>query len=134
MQENNGSGLMASGDARPARRSVLTGGAVLGLAAATTLVTRPSPAPAATAMDNWRFCGNCFGLFQTISEDGNVCPRTRGAHQQIGWTFRLNYNLSSAGTGENGSTQANWRLCGKCAGLFWAPSTAQRCPASGAHN
>ncbi len=86
-------------------------------------------------LDGWRFCVNCFELFLVdFTVDQRLCPRNRGLHQAAGWTFRLTYNLSPAGMGEDASTQSDWRHRYRCAALYWAPSAAQRCPAGGAHS
>ncbi|WP_133061830.1 hypothetical protein [Streptosporangium minutum] len=130
----------APGTGRLPRRSVLAGAAALGLsvaAAAAESMLSPTAAAAESryTLDGWRFCVNCFELFLVdFTVDQSLCPRTRGPHQAAGWTFRLTYNLSPAGTGESANTQSNWRHCYRCAALYWAPSTAQKCPAGGAHS
>ncbi|MFJ9027671.1 hypothetical protein ACIRQP_03960 [Streptomyces sp. NPDC102274] len=126
------------GTRRLPRRSVLAGAVALGLSA-TAAEAALSPAEAAAepryTLDGWRFCVNCFELFLVdFTVEQSLCPRNSGPHQAAGWTFRLTYNLDSGGTGENANTQANWRHCYRCAGLYWAPSTALRCPAGGAHS
>ncbi|WP_405800938.1 hypothetical protein [Streptomyces sp. NBC_01506] len=131
MQENPSRGLLP-------RRSVLVGAVALGLSAtAAQSALSPTEAAAETryTLDGWRFCGNCFGLFlRDFTIEQSLCPRNGGPHQPAGWTFRLTYNLDPGGTGEDANTQANWRHCYRCAGLYWGPSTAPRCPAGGAHS
>ncbi|GII75708.1 hypothetical protein Sru01_06900 [Sphaerisporangium rufum] len=119
------------------RRSLLAGAAVLGLSAATAEAAL-SPAPAAAenrySLNGWRFCVNCFGLFLVdYTVERSYCPRTRGAHQAMGWIFQLTYNVSDPGIGEGSKVQSNWRHCYRCAGLYWALTDAPRCPAGGAH-
>ncbi|MDN3359972.1 hypothetical protein [Actinomadura sp. DC4] len=116
------------------RRSVLAGAVALGASAATAKsIFSPTAATADSTLNGWRFCANCFELFLVdFTVDQSLCPRTRGPHQAAGWTFRLTYNLSPAGTGESGNTQASWRHCYRCAALYWGPG-ALRCPAGGSH-
>ena len=80
---------------------------------------------------DWRFCWKCQSLFW----DGDagfkgVCHRGNGqVHQAAGLQFFLPARELGAQDG-----QADWRFCGKCAGLFWNGDPAFRgvCPSDGA--
>ncbi|GLF93227.1 hypothetical protein SYYSPA8_03040 [Streptomyces yaizuensis] len=90
-------------------------------AAATAAAAVPAPTATAaaqprTAMNGRRFRVNCFELLFVPYCTGrqSLCPRTRGPHHAVGWTFRPAYNLGPGGEGENASAQGNWRLCHRC--------------------
>ncbi|MFI1015898.1 hypothetical protein [Streptomyces sp. NPDC020965] len=126
----------ASGAGRLPRRSLLVAG--LGLSAVVAeSAWSPTVASAGirSELNGWRFCVNCFDLFLVdFTVDQSLCPRTRGPHYAMGWTFRLTYNLGVGGPGENANTQGNWRHCYRCASLYWSLSTSKVCPAGGAHS
>ncbi|GAA1505369.1 hypothetical protein GCM10009677_42130 [Sphaerisporangium rubeum] len=121
------------------RRSVLAGAVALSISAvAVESVLAPTGAAAEPryTMDGWRFCVKCFELFPTTNTTyyKSVCP-AGGSHQAAGWTFRLTYNVSVAGgDGEDAHTQGNWRLCWKCAAVFWAPGSSKPCAGGGGHD
>lgn len=85
-----------------------------------------------TGQGKWRFCNRCHGLFWAPQgQPAGVCRRG-GAHNPIGWEFFLP-NDHQGGTAQTG--QKDWRFCGTCHGLCWAPGgqTAGACPAGGQH-
>ncbi|MFE1943097.1 hypothetical protein [Streptomyces massasporeus] len=88
-------------------------------------------ATAETGQWNWRPCGKCHGLFY-CAENGpvGVCPAD-GPHEPIGWNFVLPNDHQNA-TEQTG--QKDWRFCGRCRSLFWAPqgdTSKTVCPAGG---
>jgi hypothetical protein len=103
------------------------------MAVAAEPVMLPATARADAVMSNWRFCVNCLVLFQAPRGDENFCPRTAGQHVAAGWAFQLTFSLGGGGTGENAATAGNWRLCGKCAALYWTLSNQPMCPTGGTH-
>ncbi|OKI29220.1 hypothetical protein [Streptomyces sp. CB03911] len=87
-----------------------------------------------TGQPNWRFCGNCHGLFWAPGGNpaGTVCPGG-GEHDfpPGSWEFFLPNDHQGA----NDTTgQPDWRFCGKCHGLFWAGFGASVCPAGNPRN
>jgi hypothetical protein len=87
----------------------------------------------------WRHCGRCAALFRS-GPDGapaGTCPHG-GAHAPgiapTGSPPPPDFVLAHGGS-EDAHRQANWRLCGKCQGLFWAGHpTGGCCPVDkGAH-
>jgi hypothetical protein len=91
----------------------------------------------ATGQPDWRFCGGCQGLFWAPGGDvtATVCPNG-GRHwfHQDSWMFFLpnDHQGATAATG-----QKDWRFCGRCHGLFWAPNgvvTDTVCPVGGAEH
>ncbi|WP_434415995.1 hypothetical protein [Nannocystis pusilla] len=92
-------------------------------------------APALPGQEDWRFCRKCFGMFYAQNGEtvGTVCP-SGGEHALQG----LNFYLPNDQMGATDSTgQRDWRFCGKCHGLFWAPgnqSLGSVCPAGGEHS
>jgi hypothetical protein len=88
----------------------------------------------ATGQPDWRYCAKCNGLFFAPSGDatGSLCP-LGGEHRALGWTFYLPNNMQGA---TEATGQPNWRYCGNCHGLFWAPhddSSGTVCPIGGEH-
>jgi uncharacterized protein with PIN domain len=88
----------------------------------------------ATGQPDWRFCGKCHGLF--FAPQGNpantVCPTDGGTHQPLGWNFILPNDRQGA---TPAAGQPDWRFCGKCHGLFFAPQgnpAGTVCPKDGA--
>ena len=64
----------------------------------------------------WRYCKNCAVLW--FDATGSTCPATNGAHSSSGsGNYRLHHTADD--------WQRNWRLCAKCAGLFFGPQIAQ---------
>ena len=74
---------------------------------------------AAGHQSGWRYCKNCAVLW--FNATGSKCPATRGAHISIeSGNYRLHHTVDD--------WQRDWRLCAKCAGLFFGPNIAQsRC-------
>lgn len=81
-------------------------------------------------------------FFGDVAIEGNpdaVCWTTdtavqrHGGHLAIGWDFRIPNDQQGA-TGTTGQWQ--WRLCGRCKGLFYCPSGTPVgvCPAGGTHS
>jgi hypothetical protein len=66
---------------------------------------------------NWHYCRNCFGMFYAGDKRGirGVCPYG-GSHVEYGFNFLLEYDIPI----EPAGTQANWRFCNKCFGMFYA--------------
>ena len=88
-------------------------------------------APLTSGQPDWRFCGKCHGLFWAPNGDasGSACPHDGSTHQPVGWTFVLPNDHQGA-TPTTG--QPDWRFCGKCHGLFYAPDAAHSvCPRDG---
>src|SRR5712691_6186210 len=88
-----------------------------------------------TGQPDWRFCGQCNGLFYAPGGDASssVCP-FGAEHVPEGWTFYLPNNMQGA-TDRTG--QPDWRICSKCHGLFYAPQqdpAGTVCPAGDQHN
>ena len=78
---------------------------------------------------NWRWCGNCEGLFFAGSAtDLGKCP-AGGAHLlPIGTNYILSHSVNTDGF------QTNWRKCRKCLGLYFAGfPTSGHCPSGGGH-
>ena len=64
----------------------------------------------------WRYCKHCAVLW--FDAPGSTCPATKGAHSSSGsGNYRLHHTVDD--------WQRNWRLCAKCAGLFFGPKIAQ---------
>ena len=85
---------------------------------------------------NWRFCGNCYGLFRVYdnpsSFDHGICnhAKTGSAHvAEAGSSF---YVLSVSGSPQAGEMAGAYYECSKCGGLFhdW---NVTACNASGQH-
>ena len=78
-------------------------------------------ATAEAGQPDWRFCGRCHGLFWAPGADsaGTMCP-IGGEHWvppgSWGYVLPNDHQGATETTG-----QPNWRFCGKCHGLFWAP-------------
>ncbi|MEU9048486.1 MULTISPECIES: phosphodiester glycosidase family protein [unclassified Kitasatospora] len=88
-----------------------------------------------TGQPDWRYCAKCNGLFFAPHEaaTGSRCP-LGGEHVPAGWNFVLPNNVQGA-TDTTG--QPDWRYCGNCHGLFWAPHGATDgtvCPVGGEHS
>jgi hypothetical protein len=64
---------------------------------------------------NWQRCENCLALFWNGGTLKGLCPKTGGEHVGTGPGL-LAPHLSIR---EDKKTQAHWRFCGKCKGLFW---------------
>lgn len=80
----------------------------------------------------WKHCVNCTGLYSETAR--NWCPisRNAGPHDgggRFGEYFVLRYVDQFPG-------ESNWRLCTKCAILFYAPggNAAGHCPAGDSHS
>jgi hypothetical protein len=89
-----------------------------------------------TGQPDWRLCSRCQGLFWAPGGDrsGSVCSKG-GEHyfEPDSWNFVLPNDHQGA-TELTG--QPDWRFCGKCHGLFWAPegtSAGTVCPAGDEH-
>ncbi|WP_156325277.1 hypothetical protein [Nonomuraea sp. SBT364] len=123
---------------RLSRRSLLAGAVALCLPAAECMLS-PAAATAESSsfqlQDGWRFCADCFVLYLGGIYADSHCPRNGySGHRAAGWTFKLMYNENTPpGGGEGPNVQGNWRHCYRCATLYWALSTSQRCPSWGAH-
>ncbi|NAS22859.1 hypothetical protein GT755_14310 [Herbidospora sp. NEAU-GS84] len=83
----------------------------------------------------WRWCRFCSGLWSTGRPDNTRCPAgglADGGHDFWG---SGQYKLEALPNMTNGhGGQAQWFMCRKCAGLFFAGNGPQGvCPAGGAH-
>jgi hypothetical protein len=79
--------------------------------------------------DGWRWCHKCRGLFfegANLGSDGGTCPMDHKEHSAEG---SGNYILPLEYTGA--ASQAGWRWCSKCQGLFFGANPGSVCPASG---
>ncbi|MFG3223941.1 hypothetical protein ACGF07_04035 [Kitasatospora sp. NPDC048194] len=88
-----------------------------------------------TGQPDWRYCAKCNGLFFAPHESatGSRCPLD-GEHVPAGWNFVLPNNVQGA---TDATGQPDWRYCGNCHGLFWAPHGATDgtvCPGGGEHS
>ncbi|WP_433679941.1 CAP domain-containing protein [Nocardia sp. CA-119907] len=96
-------------------------------------------AETATAQKDWRFCGNCNGLFFSGANGDYYRQNQRcsagGLHDPMGFNFVLPHD-----TAETATAQKDWRFCGNCNGLFFSGANGdyyrqnQRCPAGGLHD
>jgi hypothetical protein len=80
----------------------------------------------------WRKCGHCKGLFYNGHESKGVCAGRRFGHVAApeDQNFHLAFGIQPGPTQQN-----NWRLCGKCFGLFFLPHNDDGvCPADGNHH
>lgn len=76
---------------------------------------------------NWRHCRKCEGMFFAGNPTRGVCPLDQGEHDMTGSS---DYVLANASTDFFAQSQANWRWCQKCQGLFFAGNpTHGVCPA-----
>jgi hypothetical protein len=86
-----------------------------------------------TGQKDWRFCTKCCAMFWAPQGDvsKSVCT-AGGEHSWLGLNFYLPNDHQGA-TDQTG--QKNWRFCGQCHSLFWAPDSAPAgaCPAGGKH-
>jgi hypothetical protein len=87
-----------------------------------TLVLSPLP-----GQRNWRWCGQCQGLFFAGDTSTGSCP-AGGGHN---YADSNDYSLASS-PGSPG--QRNWRWCHRCQGLFFAGDTSGTCPVGGGHD
>ena len=84
---------------------------------------------------SWRFCDKCAGLFWAPNDQpAGICPKGgQHAYSPDSWKFFLpnDHQGASATIG-----QPDWRFCGKCNGLFWAPggNPAGVCPMDGSNH
>jgi hypothetical protein len=86
---------------------------------------------------DWRYCFRCGGLFfhgytDTKNWPG-ICPAGEGGHIPAGYNFFLPFVIDEDPYGlqpdPDPNTQANWRFCALCSGLFWnADSIKGVCP------
>jgi Peptidase family M23 len=76
--------------------------------------------PAAVGQSGWRWCKNCALLF--INASGSKCPQGGGAHDgSASGDYRIHHTVDD--------WQRDWRACGACGGLFYAPRISQsKCP------
>jgi hypothetical protein len=107
----------------------------------------------ATGQPEWRLCRKCLSLawfpderaagsccaagnarnadLVAWTDDKAVTPPRPAGHHEAGWTFALpNDHQGAIST----TGQPDWRFCGKCSGLFWAPGgdpSYSVCPADG---
>jgi hypothetical protein len=82
--------------------------------------------------DGWRWCWKCQGLFfggrAVGGVAGGVCPQDKKQHSADG---SGSYILPCQSLGPH--SQAGWRWCAKCQGLFFEPTQGSDCPATGSH-
>jgi hypothetical protein len=80
---------------------------------------------------NWRRCRKCEGLFFFGSLDFGRCP-AGAVHDPFGSRdYVLDQNAPLVPLG----TQAGWRWCRKCQGLFFGQNPTQGlCPSGGRHD
>jgi hypothetical protein len=87
-----------------------------------------------TGQSQWRLCEKCHGIFYCPENIGiGVCP-AGGPHASIGWNFVLPNDHQGA---TESTGQKDWRPCGRCHGLFYAPggnASQTKCPAGGPHS
>jgi hypothetical protein len=77
---------------------------------------------------DWRYCGNCHGLFFDGYPDKGRCPAGNG-HTAAGYNFVLPHDIPPAPDRQN-----SWRYCGNCHGLFFDGYPDKgRCPAGNGH-
>ena len=84
---------------------------------------------------DWRYCGNCGGLFfDGYPDNKGVCAKG-GAHTAISWKFILPWVPAEEHVDDTSTTQAQWRYCGNCGGLFFDgyPDNKGVCPKGGGH-
>ncbi|WP_144387196.1 hypothetical protein [Streptomyces sp. SAJ15] len=80
----------------------------------------------ANVQTGWASCPRCQGLhFAGFPDFKGVCP-AGGQHEQTGsFAYALRFNVPPPP-----GSQAEWRSCPKCQGLFFGPFQG-RCPADG---
>jgi len=83
---------------------------------------------------NWRRCRKCEGLFFNGNGPAGRCPvgGTGARHEpDFIFNFFIDLNSSFAKIG----TQADWKWCIRCEGMFFSGNPARgRCPAGGSHD
>jgi endonuclease/exonuclease/phosphatase family metal-dependent hydrolase len=78
----------------------------------------------------WWWCSNCGGLFYEPEAKNCICPATNSNHNFWGNNNALLYNCISP----TSHSQADWRYCTKCKGLFFGGATGKGvCPVTDAN-
>jgi hypothetical protein len=86
--------------------------------------------PGDLGQHNWRYCGECLGLFFAGNPTTGWCPNLSRGHN---YDPSGDYSLQQASATASG--QPNWRWCLRCQGLFFAGNpTTGWCPAGGGHD
>ena len=79
---------------------------------------------------HWRFCNKCSSMFFHGSPENGTCP-AGGGHET---RSKNNYVLHHDDVENFPTTQAAWRFCGRCSGLFFDGFPEKGvCPAGGPH-
>ncbi|MFD8974900.1 hypothetical protein [Streptomyces sp. NPDC059593] len=93
-----------------------------------------------TGQRDWRYCSRCHSLFWADrgSTAGTACP-LGGEHyfHPDSWTFFLPNDHQGDPEQLERTGQRDWRYCGTCRGLFYAPNgdpAGTVCPAGGEHS
>lgn len=123
------------------RRALLRNGLLTGVGATVAGIAVASPAhagstrlaatPAVGLQYGWRYCWWCKGLFYGPRQSTSNCPA--GGTHDVGDS----YNYAVTGDGASGvpDYQGNWRICSKCAGLFYGGrQQISTCPEGGGNH
>jgi hypothetical protein len=98
-------------------------------AAGLNYVLQHSLAEDAQHQANWRRCSKCASVFWNGDPANSGLCAAAGLHQ----AGTLDLLLTHPSLEEDATTQANWRFCGKCFGLFWdGYGEKGACPKDGA--
>jgi hypothetical protein len=89
--------------------------------------------PGDPGQHNWRYCGECLGLFFAGNPTTGWCPNRDRGHTASRDSGSWDYSLQQASATASG--QQNWQWCHRCLGLFFAGNpTTGWCPAGGGHD